>query len=102
VGSDQGEESPCREEERMWERRSFSDGNAYLSIAILGKLFPRGCDPNIYTLTSMIKGFLQSAQKQQFQFIIKHITTNMSIQKPTINKHPKIIFKKAKIYFFDK
>ena len=34
VGSDHGEKSPYKEEERMWEWRSFSDWNAYLSMAI--------------------------------------------------------------------
>jgi len=45
-----------------------------------------------------MKGFLQSTQKQQLLLIIKHIATDFSIQKPTINKHPEIIFKKTKIY----
>ena len=51
---------------------------------------------------SSMKGFLQSAQEQQKLLIIKHIATNISIHKPTIKKHPEIIFKKTKIYFFVK
>jgi len=49
-----------------------------------------------------MKGFLQSTQKQQLLLIIKHIATDISIQKPTINKHPEIIFKKTKSNIFVK
>jgi len=39
-----------------------------------------------------------SAQKQQILLIIKHTATDINIQKPAINKHPEITFKKTKIY----